>query len=116
MGRVVAEHIRLVVQQWYLMIMQQLSMQASIMGFSMGGHGALTIGLTFPDQYKCISALAPVCSPASSLLGLFYYSDALGPDKEVRWLQPISQSLLSMKKASKSVWNLILIRGYEEDR
>ena len=35
----------------------------SIMGHSMGGHGALTIGLTFPDQYKAISAFAPIVAP-----------------------------------------------------
>src|SRR3954468_20926330 len=31
----------------------------SIMGHSMGGHGALTIGLTYPDRYKAVSAFAP---------------------------------------------------------
>ena len=28
-----------------------------IMGHSMGGHGALTIGLTHPDRYRSVSAL-----------------------------------------------------------
>ena len=32
-------------------------------GHSMGGHGALTIGLTNPD-YASISAFAPICAPA----------------------------------------------------
>lgn len=57
--------------------------QASIMGYSMGGHGALTIGLTFPEQYRSISALAPVCTPASSIVGQHYFNAALGPDREV---------------------------------
>ncbi len=35
----------------------------SIMGHSMGGHGALTIGLTFPDRYKAVSAFAPIVAP-----------------------------------------------------
>lgn len=34
---------------------------ASIMGHSMGGHGALTIGLKNPETYRSISALAPMC-------------------------------------------------------
>ncbi len=34
-----------------------------ITGHSMGGHGALTIGLKNPDMYRSISAFAPICSP-----------------------------------------------------
>ena len=36
----------------------------SIMGHSMGGHGALTIGLTFPERYKAVSAFAPIVAPS----------------------------------------------------
>lgn len=35
----------------------------SITGHSMGGHGALTIGLKNPETYKSISAFAPICNP-----------------------------------------------------
>ena len=35
----------------------------SIMGHSMGGHGALTIGLTFPDRFRAVSAFAPIVAP-----------------------------------------------------
>lgn len=34
-----------------------------ITGHSMGGHGALTIGLKNPQKYRSISAFAPICSP-----------------------------------------------------
>jgi len=34
-----------------------------IFGHSMGGHGALTIGLKNPDIYASISAFAPICAP-----------------------------------------------------
>ena len=36
----------------------------SIMGHSMGGHGALTIGLTYPDRFKAVSAFAPIVAPS----------------------------------------------------
>ena len=36
----------------------------SIMGHSMGGHGALTIGLSFPDRFKAISAFSPIVAPS----------------------------------------------------
>ena len=39
-------------------------MQASIMGHSMGGHGALVIGLRNPDKYAAISAFAPIANPS----------------------------------------------------
>ena len=35
----------------------------SIMGHSMGGHGALTIGLRNPGRFRAISAFAPIVSP-----------------------------------------------------
>ena len=41
----------------------------AIMGHSMGGHGALTIGLRNPDRFKSISAFAPIASPAKLPLG-----------------------------------------------
>ena len=49
-------------------------------GHSMGGHGALTIGLRNPELYRSISAFAPICSTLHSPWGqkaLGYY---LGSD------------------------------------
>ncbi len=49
-------------------------------GHSMGGHGALTIGLRNPDLFKSISAFAPICTTLHSPWGqkaLGYY---LGSD------------------------------------
>ena len=45
-------------------------------GHSMGGHGALTIGLRNPDIFKSISAFAPICTTLGSPWGqkaLGYY-------------------------------------------
>lgn len=53
-----------------------------ICGHSMGGHGALTIGLRNPDTFKSISAFAPICTTLHSPWGrkaLGYY---LGSDTE----------------------------------
>ncbi len=30
----------------------------------MGGHGALTVGLTYPDRFKAVSAFAPIVAPS----------------------------------------------------
>jgi S-formylglutathione hydrolase len=50
-------------------------------GHSMGGHGALTIGLRNPDMFGSLSAFAPICTTLHSPWGqkaLGYY---LGDDK-----------------------------------
>ncbi|WP_370339123.1 S-formylglutathione hydrolase [Parvularcula marina] len=53
----------------------------SIMGHSMGGHGALTIGLTHPDRYKAVSAFAPIVAPSQVPWGEKALGGYLGPDK-----------------------------------
>lgn len=40
-----------------------------IMGHSMGGHGALVIGLKNPHLFSSISAFAPICAPTQSPWG-----------------------------------------------
>ena len=37
----------------------------SIMGHSMGGHGALTIALRNPAKYASVSAFAPIANPSA---------------------------------------------------
>ena len=53
----------------------------SIMGHSMGGHGALTIGLTFPDRYKAVSAFSPIVAPSQVPWGHKALPGYLGDDK-----------------------------------
>jgi S-formylglutathione hydrolase len=52
----------------------------SIMGHSMGGHGALTIALKNPARYKSVSALAPVCAPLHCPWGIKAFNGFLGGD------------------------------------
>ncbi|WP_298400955.1 S-formylglutathione hydrolase [Sphingobium sp.] len=53
----------------------------SIMGHSMGGHGALTIGLSFPDRFKAVSAFAPIVAPSQVPWGQKALGGYLGDDK-----------------------------------
>ncbi|SCW34669.1 S-formylglutathione hydrolase [Sphingobium faniae] len=55
----------------------------SIMGHSMGGHGALTIGLTFPDRFRAVSAFAPIVAPARVPWGEKALAGYLGEDRSV---------------------------------
>jgi S-formylglutathione hydrolase len=36
----------------------------AITGHSMGGHGALTVGLSFPERFRSVSAFAPIVAPS----------------------------------------------------
>ena len=53
----------------------------SIMGHSMGGHGALTIGLTWPTRYRAISAFAPIVAPGQVPWGHKALRGYLGDDR-----------------------------------
>lgn len=52
----------------------------SIFGHSMGGHGAMTIALKNPDQYKSVSAFAPICNPSQVDWGKNAFTKFLGDD------------------------------------
>lgn len=53
-----------------------------IFGHSMGGHGALVIGLRNPDVYRSISAFAPISAPSQCPWGEKALGNYLGPDRE----------------------------------
>ncbi|MEO5707747.1 MAG: S-formylglutathione hydrolase [Alteraurantiacibacter sp.] len=52
-----------------------------ITGHSMGGHGALTIGLRNPSRYRSVSAFSPIVSPLNCAWGEKALGGYLGPDK-----------------------------------
>ena len=52
-----------------------------ITGHSMGGHGALTIGLRNPDQFRSVSAFSAIVSPLNCPWGEKALNDYLGPDR-----------------------------------
>lgn len=52
-----------------------------ITGHSMGGHGALTLGLTFPETFKSLSAFAPIVAPGQVPWGHKALGGYLGEDK-----------------------------------
>lgn len=52
-----------------------------IMGHSMGGHGALTLGLKNPALYKSLSAFAPIVAPSQVPWGQKALGGYLGDDR-----------------------------------
>lgn len=55
---------------------------ASIMGHSMGGHGALTVALKNPQRYRSVSAFAPIVAPSQVPWGQKALTGYLGEDRQ----------------------------------
>ena len=67
----------------------------AITGHSMGGHGALTIAMSFPGRFRSVSAFAPICNPTASDWGRKQFTAYLGAD-EAAWAA--HDATLLMKK------------------
>jgi S-formylglutathione hydrolase len=52
-----------------------------ITGHSMGGHGALTVALNFPDRFRSVSAFAPIVAPSQVPWGQKALTGYLGEDR-----------------------------------
>ncbi|KAL3280554.1 hypothetical protein HHI36_003783 [Cryptolaemus montrouzieri] len=57
----------------------------SIMGHSMGGHGALICALKNPGLYQSVSAFAPICNPSKCAWGRKAFEGYLGPQETSNW-------------------------------
>ena len=58
----------------------------SIMGHSMGGHGALVCALRNPAQYRSVSAFAPIVAPSQVPWGHKAFGNYLGANR-TDWLE-----------------------------
>jgi S-formylglutathione hydrolase len=54
----------------------------SILGHSMGGHGALTIALSHPDRYRAASAFSPIVAPSQVPWGIKALGGYLGENRK----------------------------------
>ncbi|MBK0064443.1 MULTISPECIES: S-formylglutathione hydrolase [unclassified Acinetobacter] len=72
--------------------------QMGIFGHSMGGHGALTLALKYPEKFKSVSAFAPICAPSQCPWGEKAFSHYLGDDRSL-WNQHDATALIEQKGA-----------------
>lgn len=78
-----------------------------ISGHSMGGHGALTLALKYPELYRSVSAFAPIVSPTRCPWGEKAFTAYLGPDRKA-WAAH-DASLLMEGGAARDAFDDILI-------
>lgn len=83
----------------------------SIMGHSMGGHGALTIALKNPGKYKSVSAFAPICSPLNCPWGAKALGNYIG-DNKADWEQYDTCALIA--KAEEKL-HILIDQGQDDD-
>jgi S-formylglutathione hydrolase len=71
--------------------------RSGIFGHSMGGHGALVIALRNPDQYRSVSAFAPIAAPTQCPWGQKAFNGYLGSDSAL-WQQYDASSLVAQRR------------------
>ncbi|MGM0633972.1 MAG: S-formylglutathione hydrolase, partial [Pseudomonadota bacterium] len=74
----------------------------AISGHSMGGHGALVIGLRNPRRYTSISAFSPIANPVECPWGQKAFSTYLGKDRAA-WREYDASELLAAKGSDRPI-------------
>ncbi|MEX0732031.1 MAG: S-formylglutathione hydrolase [Aquisalimonadaceae bacterium] len=75
-----------------------LTGRRGISGHSMGGHGALTLALKYPDRYRSVSAFSPICNPCDCPWGRKAFAAYLGEQQE-EWTRHDASALLAARQA-----------------
>lgn len=73
-----------------------------LLGHSMGGHGALTIGLKHPEQFKSVSAFAPIVAPSQCPWGVKAFTGYLGADQSA-WAAYDATSLVAKQQHPQTI-------------
>ncbi len=84
-----------------------------LMGHSMGGHGALTVGLRNPDLFRSLSAFAPICTTLGSPWGRKALGHYLGSDTET-W-KDYDASVVARGVTNAGHWGTILVDQGNDD-
>ena len=81
-----------------------------ICGHSMGGHGALTIGLKNPERYRSISAFAPIAAPMRAPWGRKAFPRYLGHDPAA-WRQYDATELMLELPGARERAEILIDQG-----
>jgi S-formylglutathione hydrolase len=73
-----------------------------IFGHSMGGHGALICALRNPQQYRSVSAFAPIAAPMRCPWGQKAFSGYLGAERE-SWAEYDASVLVAKRRFERPI-------------
>ncbi|HET7315356.1 MAG TPA: S-formylglutathione hydrolase [Salinisphaera sp.] len=82
----------------------------AIAGHSMGGHGALVIGLRNPDRFAAISAFSAICNPVAVPWGEKAFAAYLGDDR-VTWREYDASIVISHAENGAALPPILLEQG-----
>lgn len=92
-------------------LIPNFSEKESIMGHSMGGHGALIIGLKNPKRFQSISAFAPISNPTLVPWGHKAFTAYLGNDEQ-KWKEWDATELIKNSIDSPPIY---ITQGLEDE-
>ncbi|MBY0473795.1 MAG: S-formylglutathione hydrolase [Nitrosomonas sp.] len=84
--------------------------RTGIFGHSMGGHGALTLALRYPDLFRSVSAFAPICAPMQCPWGQKAFRHYLGEDQK-NWRQYDATALI---EDGRRIPDLLIDQGLDD--
>jgi S-formylglutathione hydrolase len=84
----------------------------SLSGHSMGGHGALVLGLRNPTKFKAISAFSPIVNPSISPWGMKAFTGYFGEDKSL-WSGYDATELI--KSGKKHPAKILIHQGTQDE-
>ena len=82
-----------------------------ISGHSMGGHGALTLGLKYPKMFSSISAFSPILNPTKCPWGIKAFTGYLGSNTEL-WKE---HDFLELLKGTDKVNPIRIDQGLDDE-
>jgi len=85
----------------------------AIAGHSMGGHGALVIGLRNVDRFAAISAFSPICAPSEVPWGKKALPKYLGDDQST-WAQYDATAIMSAADNGESLPPILIEQGLDD--
>lgn len=92
--------------------MFQLGGHIGLFGHSMGGHGALTLGLKNPEKFKSISAFSPIVNPTGCAWGQKALKGYLGEDQSL-WIQYDACELV--KSGKRHAQKILIDQGLADE-
>jgi S-formylglutathione hydrolase len=85
-----------------------------LFGHSMGGHGALTLGLKHPTRFRTLSAFAPIAAPMQCPWGRKAFARYLGGEPEA-WRQHDATELVNALDSAAGRPPLLVDQGLDDE-
>ncbi len=86
----------------------------SIMGHSMGGHGALTLYFKYPQKFVSCSALAPLVAPTQVSWGRDVFKAYLGEDEEL-WAPHDATECVQRSACADTNKTILIDQGMDDE-